>query len=196
MRHGKSHNHLGRKTAHRHALMSNMANSLILNKRMVTTVAKAKALRIYVEPLITKSKDDNTHNRRIVFAYLKEKEAIKELFGIIAEKVGDRPGGYTRIIKLPNRLGDNAEMCMMELVDFNETMLAAVEEKAVKTRRSKRGAGTTKAAAPAAVAVVTEEPSAEVVERDVKAEAAAEVESPATEEAAPEAPTTDEKPTE
>ncbi len=195
MRHGKSHNHLGRKTAHRHALMSNMANALILNKRMVTTVAKAKALRIYVEPLITKSKEDNTHNRRIVFSYLKEKEAIKELFGIIAEKVGDRPGGYTRIIKLPNRLGDNAEMCMMELVDFNETMLAAVEEKAVKTRRSKRGTGTAKAATASTAAVVTEEPSAEVVE-DVKVEAATEVESPATEEAAPEAPATDEKPTE
>lgn len=193
MRHGKSHNHLGRKTAHRHALMSNMANSLILNKRIVTTVAKAKALRMYVEPLITKSKDDVLHNRRVIFSYLQDKESVKELFGVISEKVANRPGGYTRIIKLPNRLGDNAEMCMMELVDFNETMLAAVEEKSAKTRRGRKASsGTAKAAAPAAevkeAAPAGEEPSATVVEEAAE-------ESPAADET-PETPSSEEKPTE
>jgi large subunit ribosomal protein L17 len=169
MRHGKKHNHLGRKTAHRHALMANMASSLIIHKRIETTVAKAKALRIFVEPLITKAKTDDTHNRRVVFSNLTDKEAIKELFGIVAEKVADRPGGYTRIIRLPNRLGDNAEMCMMELVDFNETMLAASAEKPAKTRRSRRGgasAGEKKEVVANVVASekVAEEPSAEIVE--------------------------------
>lgn len=181
MRHGKQHNHLGRKTAHRHAMLANMASSLLIHKRIETTVAKAKALRMFVEPLITKAKDDNTHNRRVVFAYLTDKEAIKELFGIIAEKVADRPGGYTRIIRLPNRLGDNAEICLIELVDFNEVMLAATAEKPSKTRRSRRGgAGSGEAkkevVAPIVVApVVVEEPSAELVE-EVVAEAAPEVE--------------------
>jgi large subunit ribosomal protein L17 len=177
MRHGKKVNHLGRKTSHRHAMLSNMATSLILNKRIETTVAKAKALRMYVEPLLTKAKEDNTHNRRTVFSYLKEKEAIKELFGIVAEKIASRPGGYTRIIKLPNRLGDNAEMCMMELVDFNEVMLAAAAEKPVRTRRSRRAgtgtATTSKTAEPVATTTVVEEPSAELVEETEVAEAPA-----------------------
>jgi large subunit ribosomal protein L17 len=170
MRHGKKHNHLGRKTAHRHAMLANMASSLIISKRIVTTVAKAKALRMYIEPLLTKAKTDDVHNRRIVFSYLTDKVAVKELFGIVSEKIADRPGGYTRIIKLPNRLGDNAEMCMMELVDFNETMLAAAADKPVKTRRSRRGgAATTTKAAP--VAEVVENPSAEEVKEEVKEEA-------------------------
>ena len=118
MRHGKKINHLGRKTAHRKAMLSNMACSLIEYKRINTTVAKAKALKRYVEPLITKAKDDSTHSRRVVFSYLRQKETIKELFGTVSSKVADRPGGYTRIIKTGNRPGDNAEMCMIELVDF------------------------------------------------------------------------------
>ncbi len=125
MRHGNKVNALGRKTAHRAAMLSNMAISLIMHKRIFTTVAKAKELRKFVEPLVTKSKGDNTHNRRVVFSYLQNKEAIKELFSTVAEKVADRPGGYTRILKTHSRLGDNAEMCMMELVDFNEMMLEA-----------------------------------------------------------------------
>ena len=138
MRHGKKFNHLGRQTAHRSAMLSNMASSLIINKRINTTVAKAKALRKYVEPLITRSKTDTTHSRRVAFSYLQDKETIQELFSNIAEKVGNRPGGYTRIIRTVNRLGDNAEMCMMELVDFNELMLQDKPAKA-KSRRSRRG---------------------------------------------------------
>ena len=170
MRHGKKNNHLGRTAPHRAAMLSNMATSLILHKRIETTVAKAKELRKYAEPLITKAKTDDTNNRRVVFSYLQSKEAIKELFGIVAEKVANRPGGYTRIIKLNNRLGDNAEMCMMELVDFNETMLNAVSETAVKTRRSRRGGAkkeasdTVEATAVATPVAVAEEPSAEIVE--------------------------------
>ena len=171
MRHGKKNNHLGRTAPHRAAMLSNMATSLILHKRIETTVAKAKELRKYAEPLITKAKTDDTNNRRVVFSYLQSKEAIKELFGIVAEKVANRPGGYTRIIKLNNRLGDNAEMCMMELVDFNETMLSAATEVVAKTRRSRRGGatkqeGTVEAAAPG---VVAEEPSAEIVEDETPA---------------------------
>jgi large subunit ribosomal protein L17 len=181
-----------------------MASSLILHKRIETTVAKAKELRKYVEPLITKSKTDNTNNRRVVFAYLQNKESVKELFGIVSEKVASRPGGYTRIIKLGNRLGDNAEICFIELVDFNETMLAAAAEKAGKTRRSRRGATAKKEDAPAAVAAapVVEEPSAEVVEEvaaaeEVSEEAPAVVEEVVVEEApaevaAEEAPAADE----
>jgi large subunit ribosomal protein L17 len=183
MRHGKKNNHLGRTAPHRAAMLSNMATSLILHKRIETTLAKAKELRKYVEPMITRSKTDDTNNRRVVFSYLQSKEAIKELFGIVAEKVASRPGGYTRIIKLGNRLGDNASMCMMELVDFNETMLAAATETATKTRRSRRGgakkeagATTVEAAAPVAV----EEPSAEVVEETPSA-TVVEDETPATE---------------
>src|SRR6187549_1944721 len=140
MRHGKKINHLGRKSAHRHAMLSNMASSLILNKRITTTVAKAKALRKYVEPLLTKAKDDTTHSRRTVFSYLQNKESVKTLFGEVASKISDRPGGYTRIIKLGDvRLGDNAEMCLIELVDFN-TLYSKEEKagKAVKTRRSRK----------------------------------------------------------
>ena len=142
MRHNKKFNHLGRKSAHRQAMLSNMASSLILHKRIETTIAKAKALRMYVEPLITKSKDDTTHSRRIVFSYLQGKEAVTELFRTISEKIGERPGGYTRILRTGNRLGDNAELCMMELVDFNETMLAAKDDsKKVKKTRARRGTG-------------------------------------------------------
>jgi large subunit ribosomal protein L17 len=166
MRHGKKFNHLGRTASHRAALLSNMASSLILHKRIETTVAKAKELRKYVEPLITKSKDDSTNNRRVVFAYLQNKESVKELFGIVSEKVANRPGGYTRIIKLGNRLGDNAEICFIELVDFNETMLAASAEKAGKTRRSRRGGAKKEEGSEAIVAAAPaiEAPSAEVVE--------------------------------
>ncbi len=134
MRHGKKINHLSRKTAHRGAMLANMACSLIEHKRINTTLAKAKALRKYVEPLITKSKDDTTHNRRVVFSYLKNKEASSTLFRDVAPKINDRPGGYTRIVKLNNRLGDNAEMAMIELVDFNE-LLVKGDVKKKKTRR-------------------------------------------------------------
>lgn len=168
MRHGKKFNHLGRTASHRAALLSNMASSLILHKRIETTVAKAKELRKYVEPLITKSKTDSTNNRRVVFSYLQNKDSVKELFGIVSEKVAARPGGYTRIIKLGNRLGDNAEICFIELVDFNETMLAASAEKAGKTRRSRRS-GAKKEGAEAA-APVAEAPAAEVVEEVAAAE--------------------------
>ena len=140
MRHNKKVNHLGRKSAHRKAMLANMASSLIIHKRISTTLAKAKALRMYVEPLITKGKSDTTHSRRVVFSYLQDKEAVSELFREISAKVADRPGGYTRILKTGNRLGDNAEMCIMELVDYNEAMLAAKEDAAKgKKRRSRRG---------------------------------------------------------
>ena len=138
MRHGKKFNHLGRKAAHRKAMLSNMACSLIDHKRINTTVAKAKALKQYVEPLITKAKNDSTHSRRVVFSYLRQKETIKELFGAVSSKVGDRPGGYTRIIKTGNRLGDKAEMCMIELVDFNDVYTNGKETKKTKTRRRKK----------------------------------------------------------
>ena len=193
MRHGKKFNHLGRQTAHRAAMLSNMACSLIEHKRINTTIAKAKALRVYVEPILTKSKDDTTHARRTAFSYLKSKEAVTELFRTVAPKIADRPGGYTRIIRTGYRLGDNAEMCLIELVDFNELMLNDTTKKAT-TRRSRRGgAGTTAAkttTAPAAEvateeatpeAVVVEETTAEVVEEAPVTEA------PAAEEAAPEA---------
>ena len=139
MRHGKKFNHLGRQTAHRKAMLANMSCSLIEHKRINTTVAKAKALKQFVEPLITKSKTDTTHNRRIVFSRLRQKESITELFGGVAAKIGDRPGGYTRIIKLGNRLGDNADMAMIELVDFNEIYNADKQPKKKTTRRSRRG---------------------------------------------------------
>jgi large subunit ribosomal protein L17 len=149
MRHGKKDNHLGRTVTHRRALLSNLASSLILEKRLTTTLAKAKELRKYVEPLITKSKTDSVHTRRTVFSYLQNKESVKELFGPVADKVSNRPGGYTRIIKLGNRLGDNADICLIELVDFNELLLTEAKEVKAKTRRSRRSAGTA-AAAPAA----------------------------------------------
>ncbi|WP_136465027.1 50S ribosomal protein L17 [Flagellimonas onchidii] len=161
MRHGKKFNHLGRTAAHRKAMLANMACSLIEHKRINTTVAKAKALKQFVEPLITKSKTENnqtaekgSHNRRIVFSKLRNKEAITELFGAVAEKVGDRPGGYTRIIKLGNRLGDNADMAMIELVDFNELYNAGKKPAKKTTRRSRRGGGKkVEAAAPVAETV-------------------------------------------
>jgi large subunit ribosomal protein L17 len=139
MRHGKKFNHLSRKSSHRKAMLSNMATSLIIHKRITTTVAKAKALRVYVEPLITRSKEDTTHSRRMVFSLLQSKEAVTELFREISSKVADRPGGYTRIIKLGTRLGDNAEMAMIELVDFNLNLLGEKEGAKVKTRRGRRG---------------------------------------------------------
>lgn len=140
MRHGKKFNHLGRTASHRKSMLSNMASSLILHKRISTTVAKAKELKRYVEPLITKAKSDTTHSRRVVFSYLQNKESVKSLFSEVAEKTNTRPGGYTRIIKLGTRLGDNAEMCIMELVDFNENLLkeAAPAKKTRRTRRSKK----------------------------------------------------------
>ncbi len=148
MRHGKKINHLGRKTAHRKSMLANMACSLIEHKRINTTVAKAKALKRFVEPLVTKSKEDTTHNRRIVFSRLRQKDAVTELFREVAVKVGDRPGGYTRIIKLGNRLGDNADMAMIELVDYNELYNAGKPKKKKSTRRSRRGGGAA-AVAPA-----------------------------------------------
>ena len=135
MRHNKAINHLGRKSGHRKALLANMAASLILHKRIQTTVAKAKALQSYVEPLITKSKDDSTHSRRVVFSYLKSKEAVSELFRTIAPKIADRPGGYTRVLKTGFRQGDGADMALIELVDFNEAALASAPKAAKKTTR-------------------------------------------------------------
>ena len=165
MRHNKAINHLGRKSGHRKALLANMATSLILHKRIQTTVAKAKALQVYVEPLITKSKEDTTHSRRMVFSYLKNKEAVTELFRTIAPKVAERPGGYTRVLKTGFRLGDGADMALIELVDFNEAALAAGKKEAKKatTRRSraKKAAETPAAEAPAAEAPATEAPAAE-----------------------------------
>ncbi|MBR9844988.1 MAG: 50S ribosomal protein L17 [Algicola sp.] len=155
MRHGKKFNHLGRKTAHRSAMLANMACSLIEHKRINTTVAKAKALKQFVEPMITKSKTDTTHNRRIVMSKLRQKDAVAELFREVATKIGDRPGGYTRIIKLGNRLGDNADMAMIELVDYNEIYNAGKKEKKT-TRRSRRG-GSKPAAAPVAETKATNE---------------------------------------
>jgi large subunit ribosomal protein L17 len=170
MRHGKKFNHLGRTTSHRKAMLSNMAVSLIMKKRIKTTVAKAKALRKYVEPLITKAKADTTHNRRIVFSHLQDKEAIKMLFDEIGEKVAERNGGYTRIFKLGTRLGDNAEVAVIELVDYNEAMLATAsdEEATGKTRRRRRKGGSktadestaTEATPEAAVEAAPEEPAA------------------------------------
>lgn len=180
MRHNKKFNHLGRQAAHRSAMLSNMSASLIMHKRIVTTTAKAKALKMVVEPLITKSKVDSTANRREVFADLQNKEAVTELFKTVAPKVGDRPGGYTRIIKTGFRQGDNAQMCFIELVDFNENMLKATVEKKTRTRR----AGTKKKAETVAAAPVVAE-VAPVVEPVVDAEPVVEapVETPAEEKA-------------
>ncbi len=159
MRHNKKFNHLSRKKGHREALLANLCIALIEHKRIFTTLAKAKALRMYAaEPLVTRSKKDDTLNRRVVFSYLQNKEAVKELFGVISEKVADRPGGYLRILKTGHRLGDNAEMAMIEFVDFNENMLGeAAEKKQARTRRSR----SRKAAAPAAEAPAEETPKAE-----------------------------------
>ena len=138
MRHSKTINHLGRTSSHRKAMLSNMATSLILHKRITTTTAKAKALRTYVEPLITKAKEDSTHSRRVVFSYLKDKAAVSELFREVSPKVADRPGGYTRILKTGNRIGDNADMCILELVDFNELMLGKGETAKARSTRRRR----------------------------------------------------------
>lgn len=168
MRHRKKFNHLGRKSAHRKAMLSNMASSLILHKRISTTVAKAKALRMYVEPLITKSKDDSTHSRRVVFSYLKDKYAVTELFREVSGKIAKRKGGYTRILKTGNRLGDNAEMCIIELVDYNENMLAKkAEAKEKSTRRSRRGKKKTNTA-ETDTKVKTQEEKTETVEEKIE----------------------------
>jgi large subunit ribosomal protein L17 len=176
MRHRKSFNHLGRTSSHRKAMLSNMATSLILHKRITTTVAKAKALRSYIEPLITRSKDDTTHSRRIAFSYLQSKEAVTELFREVAKKVGDRPGGYTRIIKLGNRVGDNADMAMMELVDFNEILLA--EKSASKGKSTRRRRGGKKKTAQ----TTTQAPAAKVETGETVVEEEAESVEKATEE--------------
>lgn len=174
MRHGKKINNLGRKAAHRRSMMANMACSLIEHKRINTTVAKAKALKQFVEPLITRSKAENnqttetgSHNRRIAFSSLRSKEAVTELFGTVAEKVGDRPGGYTRIIKLGNRLGDNAEMAMIELVDFNEVYNAGKAKKKT-TRRSRRSKGKAEEAVAAAPAPAKEAPAKEAPAKEAE----------------------------
>ncbi|MCH1533686.1 MAG: 50S ribosomal protein L17 [Schleiferiaceae bacterium] len=166
MRHGKKFNHLGRKTAHRKAMLSNMAGSLIEHKRVMTTVQKAKALRKVVEPLVTRSKENTTHNRRIAFAFLRQKEVVTELFNVVGPKVGDRPGGYTRIIKTGNRQGDNAEMCMIELVDFND--MYGADDKKKTTRRSRRS----KAEAAPAVEAAAPEAEAPAVVEESKEESA------------------------
>ena len=177
MRHNKKINHLGRKTAHRKAMLANMASSLLMHKRISTTLAKAKALRMYVEPLITRGKSDTTHSRRVVFSYLQDKDAVSELFREIATKIADRPGGYTRILKTGNRLGDNAEMCIMELVDYNEAMLAAKDDAAKSKKRRSRRAGAKKdevvAAAPAKAK--TEAKAKPVAKEEVKVVEDAEV---------------------
>ncbi len=181
MRHLNSINHLGRKSADRKAMMANLASSLILHKRITTTNAKARALRTYVEPLITKSKDDSTHSRRVVFSYLENKTAVSELFREVAPRIASRPGGYTRILKLGNRLGDSAEMCIIELVDFNENMLAGEGAKAKTTRR--RRSPKKKAEAVAA----TEAPAAKApAAKAAAAKAAADKAPDAKESAAPE----------
>ena len=198
MRHKKSFNHLGRKTAHRKAMLSNMASSLIMHKRIETTTAKAKALKRYIEPLITRSKDDSTHSRRVVFSYLQDKEAVSELFRTVGAKVADRPGGYTRIIRLGNRLGDNADMCLIELVDFNENLLAEKAASKKSTSRRRRGskpkaaAETTAVTAAVAKEAVAEEPVAEeaVAEEPVAEEAVAE--EPVAEEVVAEEPVAEE----
>jgi large subunit ribosomal protein L17 len=168
MRHGKKVNHLGRTKSHRDALLANLTISLIKAKRIETTLAKAKALRMYIEPLITKSKTDNTHSRRTVFSYLQDKESIKILFGEIAEKVSERNGGYTRIIKLGQRQGDNAVVALIELVDFNENLLSsAVEEADTKTKRSRRGKTKKNDDSTAVAAALVEEAPVAIVEEEV-----------------------------
>ena len=161
MRHNKKFNHLGRKKSHRDALLSNMTISLIMHKRIFTTLAKAKALRIFAEPIINRAKEDSTANRRLVFSYLQDKKAVTELFTEVAQKIADRPGGYTRILKTGNRLGDNAKTCFIELVDYNENMLKAkTEKKQTRTRRSRKSSKPA-AEAPVAEAPVAETPAAE-----------------------------------
>lgn len=174
MRHGKKINHLGRTSSHRKAMLANMASSLIKHKRIVTTVAKAKSLRVFVEPLITKSKQPTTHNYRTVFAYLGDKVAVNELFTVVSEKVANRPGGYTRILKTGNRIGDNAEMAMIELVDFNEFFDGFQKDrKKSTTRRSRRSGSSASVSAPKPVAAVEEVQDAIVVDETPAVEDAA-----------------------
>jgi len=207
MRHGKKFNHLSRTASHRKAMLSNMASSLIQHKRITTTVAKAKALRKYVEPLITKAKTDNTHSRRMVFSYLQDKDSVSTLFNEVAEKVASRPGGYTRIIKTGNRLGDNADMCIIELVDYNELLLGT-DDKSSSAKKSRRRRGGKKkdesapaveaqaeaavAEAPVEEAVVEETPEVAVVEETPVAETEAAPEE-STEESAEESADEEEK---
>jgi large subunit ribosomal protein L17 len=202
MRHGKKLNHLSRTNSHRKAMMSNMATSLILHKRITTTLAKAKALRGYVEPILTKAKSDTTHSRRIVFSYLQDKDAVTILFREIAEKIANRPGGYTRIIKMENRLGDNAEMALIELVDYNTVYGTDTSKAEKKSTRRRGGAGKAKTAAPkAATAEVTPADDAVVIEEPIVAAPVAEAkaaetpaaETPAAETETPEAPATNEE---
>lgn len=176
MRHGDKINNLGRKKAHRVALMQNLTSQLIEHKRIVTTLAKAKALRVYAEPIITRSKVDSMHNRRVVFSHLQDKAAVTELFTVIGDKVASRPGGYTRIIKLPRRMGDAADMAMIELVDFNTLYKQAGDDAAKKTRRSRRSGGAAKKAAPAAA------PKAETAPAVEETPAVEEEQAPAQEE--------------
>ncbi len=189
MRHGKKDNHLSRTHSHREAMLQNMASSLIMHKRIETTVSKAKELRKFVEPILTRAKDDNNQNRKVVFQTLANKETIKELFGAVADKIANRPGGYTRIIKLGNRQGDNAETCLIELVDFNELLLGAAAEKATattRTRRSRRSGGSKAEGAEVAPA------PAETLPADAEVAAATEV----TPTAADETPAADDQQTE
>lgn len=185
MRHKKSFNHLGRKSAHRKAMLANMASSLVLHKKITTTTAKAKALRMYVEPLITKAKDDSTHSRRVVFSYLQNKEAVTELFREVGAKVADRPGGYTRILKTGTRLGDNADMCIIELVDYNENLLAAKSDDKKKSTRRRRGG---KKSTTATAETQTEEVKVDETAEVAKAEEIKAKETPAKEKAKEEAP--------
>lgn len=186
MRHKKGINHLGRKSAHRNAMLSNLAASLIIHKRISTTLAKAKALRSFVEPLITRSKEDSMHNRRVVFSHLQNKEAVNELFREVADKVADRPGGYTRILKTGVRAGDDAQMCIIELVDYNETLLTAKDKKAgsKRTRRSR-----TKKTVETPVTELKEEAKVEDVQKKVTEDIGEEtIETPTTEEVKDESP--------
>jgi len=186
MRHSKKFNHLSRKSAHRKAMLSNMATSLILHKRITTTVAKAKALRTYVEPLLTRSKNDTTHSRRMVFSYLQSKEAVNELFREVSTKIANRPGGYTRIIKMGNRIGDNAETCLIELVDYNELLLGdSNAAKAETKKRSRRGSGKTKETSEAKAEKPVE------VKKPVAATKPEEIEEPVAESAEEETPTSE-----
>jgi large subunit ribosomal protein L17 len=199
MRHNKSFNHLGRKSAHRKAMLANMASSLIMHKRIETTTAKAKALKRYIEPLITRSKEDTTHSRRVVFSYLQDKEAVSELFREVSIRVAERPGGYTRIIRLGTRQGDNADMCMMELVDFNELLLGEKASAKKSAGRRRRGgarkkvedttvaATTTAEEAPVEAEAVEEAPEEAATETAAAEEAPAEAEAETVEEAPAEA---------
>lgn len=191
MRHGKKFNHLGRKAAHRNAMLMNMANSLILHKRIHTTVAKAKALRVFVEPILTKAKSDNTHSRRMVFSYLRDKHAVAELFREVGVKIANRPGGYTRIIKLGARQGDNAEMALIELVDFNENLLTEKKAKS-STRKRTRRAGKAATAGTEEAKAQEEAPKKEAKAPKAKAKAeeadtTKEADAPATDDAADQA---------